>query len=40
VCRADSDAVGILAVFSKKARATPKAIIDACIRRLTEYDRA
>jgi alkanesulfonate monooxygenase SsuD/methylene tetrahydromethanopterin reductase-like flavin-dependent oxidoreductase (luciferase family) len=30
----------ILAVFSKKTPATPKAVIDACIRRLTEYDRA
>ena len=40
VYRADADAVVILAVFSKKTRATPKAIIDACIRRLTEYDRA
>jgi phage-related protein len=40
VYRADSDAVVILAVFSKKTRATPKAVIDACIRRLTEYDRA
>lgn len=40
VYRTDSDAVVILAVFSKKARATPKAVVDACIRRLTEYDRA
>jgi len=40
VYRADSDAIVILAAFSKKTRATPKAVIDACIRRLTEYDRA
>ena len=40
VYRADSDAVVILAVFSQKTRATPKAVIDACIRRLREYDRA
>jgi phage-related protein len=40
VYRADSDAVVILAVFSKKTRATPQAGIDACIRRLREYDRA
>ena len=40
VYRTDSDAVVILAVFSKKTPATPKAVIDACIRRLTEYDRA
>ena len=40
VYRADSDAVVILAVFSKKTRATPQTIIDACMRRLREYDRA
>jgi phage-related protein len=40
VYRTDSDAVVILAVFSKKTRSTPQAIIDACIRRLREYDRA
>ena len=40
VYRADSDAVVILAVFSKKTRTTPQAVIDACIRRLTEYERA
>lgn len=40
VYRTDSDAVVILEVFSKKTRATPKTVIDACIRRLTEYDRA
>ncbi len=40
VYRADADAVVILGVFSKKTRATPKAVIDACVRRLTEYDRA
>ena len=40
VYRADSDAIVILAVFSKKTRTTPTAVIDACIRRLMEYDRA
>lgn len=40
VYRADSDAVVILAVFNKKTRETPKAVIDACLRRLREYDRA
>ena len=40
VYRADSDAVVMLAVFRKKTRATPRAVIDACIRRLREYDRA
>ncbi len=40
VYRADADAVVILAVFRKTTRATPKPVIDACIRRLREYDRA
>jgi len=40
VYRLDSDAVVILEVFSKKIRATPKTVIDACIRRLRKYDRA
>lgn len=34
----DSDAIVILEVFSKKSRETPKAIIEACKRRLREYD--
>jgi hypothetical protein len=40
VYRADTDAIVILAVFPKTTRATPKRIIDACIRRLRESDRA
>ena len=40
VYRLDSDAVVILEVFTKKTRATPKIVIDACTRRLGEYDRA
>jgi phage-related protein len=40
VYRTDSDAIVILAVFSKKTRTTPQAVIDASIRRLTEYDHA
>jgi len=40
VYRLDADAVVILEVFSKKTRATPKAVIAACTRRLREYDRA
>jgi phage-related protein len=40
VYRLDPDAVVILEVFSKKTRATPKSVIDACIRRVKEYDRA
>jgi phage-related protein len=40
VYRADRDAVVILAVFRKTTHVTPKPVIDACIRRLREYDRA
>ena len=40
VYRLDVDAVVILEVFSKKTRATPKTVIEACTRRLREYDRA
>jgi len=40
VYRLDPDAVVILEVFSKKTQATPKTVIDACIRRMREYDRA
>jgi phage-related protein len=40
VYRLDADAVVILEVFAKKTRATPKTAIDACTRRLKEYDRA
>ena len=40
VYRLDADAVVILEVFSKKTRATPKTVIDACTRRLRDYDRA
>ena len=40
VYRLDADAVVILEVFSKKSRAIPKAVIDACKRRLRDYDNA
>lgn len=40
VYRADPDAIVILEVFSKKTGATPKPVIETCIRRLREYDRA
>jgi phage-related protein len=40
IYRIDSDAIVILEVFSKKSRATPKAIIDVCKKRLREYDNA
>jgi phage-related protein len=38
VYRVDQDAIVILEVFSKKTQQTPKAVIDACKRRLKEYD--
>ena len=38
--RSDSDAIVLLAVFSKKTQQTPKAVLDACRRRLQEYDDA
>lgn len=37
--RADPDAVVILEVFSKKTKQTPQSVIDACKRRLRNYDR-
>ena len=40
IYRIDSDAIIILEVFSKKSRATPRPIIDACKKRLKDYDNA
>ena len=40
IYRLDADAIVILEVFSKKSRATPKAVIDACKRRLKDYEDA
>ncbi len=40
VYRLDPDAVVIIDVFSKKAAAAPKAILDTCRRRLRAYDAA
>ncbi len=36
--RIDLDAVVILDVFAKKTSQTPKRVIDACKRRLRQYD--
>lgn len=36
--RLDTDAVVILEVFSKKTTATPRKVLDAARRRLSEYD--
>jgi phage-related protein len=38
--RVDADAIVIVAVFAKKTRTTPKAVIDTCRKRLKEYDNA
>jgi phage-related protein len=40
IYRADSDAVVIAEVFSKKTAQTPTAVLEACRRRLKEYDDA
>ena len=40
VYRVDADAVVITEVFSKKTAATPKRVIEACKRRLRDYDDA
>jgi phage-related protein len=38
-CRVDADAVLMIHVLAKKTRATPKAVIVLCKKRLEEYDR-
>ncbi len=38
IYRIDADAIVIADVFKKKTQATPKPAIDACKRRLREYD--
>jgi phage-related protein len=40
VYRIDPDAIVIVDVFNKKTTATPAAVIEACRRRLREYDDA
>jgi phage-related protein len=40
IYRIDVDAIVILDVFSKKSRETPRSVIDACKRRIKEYDNA
>ena len=40
VYRADTDAIVIVEVFSKKTRATPFQVIESCQRRLAAYDQA
>jgi phage-related protein len=38
IYRIDADAIIIVEVFAKKTRVTPKAVVDACRRRLASYD--
>jgi phage-related protein len=38
VYRVDVDAIVVAEVFSKKTRATPRSVLDACRRRLRDYD--
>jgi len=40
VYRTDRDAIVIVEVFAKKSTKTPKTVLDACQRRLREYDNA
>jgi phage-related protein len=38
--RLDEDAIVVVEVFAKKTEATPRRVLDACERRLREYDNA
>jgi len=38
IYRTDPDAILVLEVFSKKSRETPHHVIDACKRRIRNYD--
>ena len=38
IYRVDSDAIVVLEVFAKKRPKTPQAVIEACRRRLKQYD--
>jgi phage-related protein len=40
IYRIDPDAIVILEVFAKKTEKTPKDVIEACKKRLKEYDNA
>lgn len=40
IYRLDTDAIVILEVFRKKTRATPRAVINACKKRLKDYENA
>jgi phage-related protein len=40
VYRVDADAIVIVDVFSKKTQATPREVMEVCLRRLRAYDQA
>jgi phage-related protein len=40
IYRVDADAIIVVDVFNKKTAATPRAVIEACRKRLREYDHA
>jgi len=40
ICRVDTDAVVLAGVFAKKTQQTPKGVLEACRKRLREYDDA
>ena len=40
IYRIDADAIVIAEVFAKKTQKTPKGVVEACRRRLKEYDNA
>ena len=40
ICRIDPDAIVVVDVFKKKARATPQAVLDTCAERLRRYGSA
>jgi phage-related protein len=40
IYRVDAEELLVAAVFNKKTRETPRAVIEACLRRLRRYDDA
>ena len=40
IYRLDTDAIVILEVFSKKSRVTPREVMNACKKRLKDYENA
>ena len=40
IYRIDDDVIIVADVFQKRTQKTPKAVIDLCVKRLSEYDRS